>query len=117
MANLIEIQTQIEKLQKQASDIKQREFESTVQDIKAKMAAFGITVADLKKKSPGKARRAGTGTKKTVKPKLAGSKSKGQKVAAKYKGPAGETWSGRGLAPKWLAALIASGRTKDEFAI
>ena len=117
MANLIEIQTQIEKLQKQASEIKQREFESTVQEIKAKMAAFGISVADLKNKKPGKAKRASVGTRKAGKSTLAASKSKGQKVAAKYKGPSGETWSGRGLAPKWLASLIASGRTKDEFAI
>ena len=41
MGNLIDIQTQIEKLQKQAADIRSREFNSTVQDILAKMAAFG----------------------------------------------------------------------------
>jgi DNA-binding protein H-NS len=38
-------------------------------------------------------------------------------VAAKFKGPNGESWSGRGLAPRWLAALIAQGRSKEEFAI
>ena len=37
MSNLIDIQTQIEKLQKQASDIRAREFDKTVQDIVAKM--------------------------------------------------------------------------------
>lgn len=117
MVNLIEIQSQIEKLQKQASDIKRREFESTVQEIKAKMAAFGITLADLKTKKPGKTKQVAAVAQKTRKAALGAPKAKGQKVAAKYKGPTGETWSGRGLAPKWLAALLASGRSKEEFVI
>ena len=36
---------------------------------------------------------------------------------AKYRSPNGEEWSGRGLTPRWLSALIAAGRTKEEFAI
>lgn len=42
---------------------------------------------------------------------------KGGKVAPRFKGPEGETWSGRGLRPKWLSALIAQGRKLEEFAI
>lgn len=40
-------------------------------------------------------------------------------VAAKYANPAnpGQTWSGRGLQPKWLKALIAEGRNIDDFLI
>ena len=119
MSNLIDIQSQIEKLQKQASDIKTREFDKTVQDILAKMHAFGITVKDLQ---PGK-RRATKGKAAAKTAKVAGGKRKasagksGQVVAPKYRGPNGETWSGRGLAPRWLASLIATGKTKEEFAI
>ena len=40
MSNLIDIQSQIEKLQKQASEIKSKDFHATVQDILAKMAAL-----------------------------------------------------------------------------
>ena len=47
MSNLIDLQSQIEKLQKQAADLKSKEFASTVADIRAKMQAFGITVKDL----------------------------------------------------------------------
>ena len=47
MNNLIEIQNQINKLQKQASDIKAKEFDKTIQEIVAKMQAFGITLKDL----------------------------------------------------------------------
>ena len=42
---------------------------------------------------------------------------KGGKVAPRYRGPEGETWSGRGLRPKWMTALIAQGHKPEEFAI
>jgi DNA-binding protein H-NS len=54
VSNLIDIQTQIEILQKQANEIKSKEFSSTVQEILAKMQAFGITVKDLQTAKPAK---------------------------------------------------------------
>ena len=41
----------------------------------------------------------------------------GAKRAAKYRGPNGEEWSGRGRTPKWVAALEAEGRGREEFLI
>ena len=41
----------------------------------------------------------------------------GSKRAAKYRGPNGEEWSGRGRMPNWLAALEAEGRNREEFLI
>lgn len=41
----------------------------------------------------------------------------GKKVAAKYRGPNGEEWTGRGRMPNWLAAFEAEGRSRDEFLI
>jgi DNA-binding protein H-NS len=119
MSNLIELQSQIEKLQKQATDLKAKEFSSTVAEIRAKMQAYGITVKDL---GAGKAAGKGKGAKSPKTPKTSTakprkSKAAGVPVAAKYRGPNGEAWSGRGLSPKWLSALIAQGRTKEEFAI
>lgn len=113
MGNLVEIQSQIEKLQKQATEIKAREFDKTVRDILVMMEAFGITVKDL---SVGKSR----GSKvKLKKPRAVGAAKKktASAVPPKYRGPAGETWSGRGLTPRWLAALLAQGKTKEEFAV
>ena len=102
MNNLIEIQNQIEKLQQQAAEIRAQEFDKTVQEILAKMTAFGITLKDLESVK-GRARKVASTTAKPA--------------AAKYTGPNGETWSGRGLTPRWLTALVAQGRTKEEFAI
>jgi DNA-binding protein H-NS len=41
----------------------------------------------------------------------------GAKRAAKYRGPNGEEWSGRGRMPNWLAALEAEGRGREEFLV
>lgn len=115
MNNLVNIQSQIEKLQKQASEIKAKEFHKTVQDIREKMQAFGITVKDLQ---PGKGSKKATVRLPGKKRAAAGvKKAAGLPVAAKYRGPEGQSWSGRGLTPRWMAALIAQGRTKEEFTI
>ncbi len=41
----------------------------------------------------------------------------GAKRAAKYRGPNGDEWSGRGQTPRWLAELEAEGRGREEFLI
>jgi DNA-binding protein H-NS len=120
MSNLIDIQTQIEKLQKQANEIKSKDFTATVQDILAKMAAFGITVKDLQsgkgKSKVGRVVKGKTSAAKSVMVAKAARKASNP-VAPKYRGPNGETWTGRGLTPKWLSTLIAQGRAKDSFLI
>ena len=115
MINLIDIQTQIQKLQKQADEIKTREFTKTIQEIVFKMQAFGITVKDLQSASA-----RGKKSKVIAKPPRAVSKAKKPPVAtvaAKFRGPNGETWSGRGLTPRWLAGLVAEGKKKEDFVI
>jgi DNA-binding protein H-NS len=85
MTTYKELQAQIEKLQKQAEEVRKSELASAIADIKAKMQEYGITPADLDF----------TGKKKAVKTR--------QPVEAKYRNDAtGETWSGRGMAPKWI---------------
>lgn len=118
MSNLIDIQSQIRKLQKQEADIRAREFDMTVQEILAKMQAFGITAKDL---TTGARRGAkGKGKGKTVAPgkraRAAGKKS-GIPAPIKFRGPNGETWSGRGLMPRWLSALVAAGQPRESFAV
>ena len=123
MGNLIEIQTQIEKLQKQAAEIKSREFDKTVKQIQAMMEAFGITLRDLQQAAGKPRQRRGKAKatpvrKPAVKKAVRKAASKaGTKVAAKYRGPKGETWSGRGSMPRWLVELVAQGKSRDSFAI
>ena len=40
-----------------------------------------------------------------------------RRVAAKYRGPHGETWTGRGLKPRWLNEAINNGKQSSDFLI
>jgi DNA-binding protein H-NS len=98
MATYKELKAQAEALLQQAEAARRAEIAAVVAEIQARMKEFGITLADLK-----------GGAKKA--------KARGA-VAAKYRNPAtGESWSGRGRAPRWLADALAKGRTKDEFLV
>lgn len=110
MASYKELKAKAEELLKQADQVRKTEIASIVAEIKAKMTEFGITLADLRETR----RRA---AKKKAK-KGAKRSTKGKKVAPKYRDPAtGETWSGRGKAPKWLAAYLKRGRKKESYLI
>jgi DNA-binding protein H-NS len=42
---------------------------------------------------------------------------KTRRIAPKYRGPAGELWSGRGLTPRWLRDAIKKGKKREDFLI
>src|SRR5690242_15915906 len=42
-------------------------------------------------------------------------KVSGESLPAKYRGPNGEEWSGRGRLPKWLQALEAEGKSREDY--
>jgi DNA-binding protein H-NS len=44
-------------------------------------------------------------------------KDAGEPVPVKFRGPNGETWTGRGRMPKWLQAMEAEGRNRKDFAV
>lgn len=127
MGNLIEIQSQIEKLQKQAAEIKSREFDKTVKQILVMMDAYGITLRDLQQAGGKASRKTATQKGKPGRPAVKraavkktarkSSVSKGAKLAPKYRGPKGETWSGRGSMPRWMAELVAAGKSRESFAV
>lgn len=88
-------------IERQIADTMKTERAEAVAQVRALMAQYGLTVADIGNKAPAPVKRTGT-----------------SKVAAKYRDPAtGDSWSGRGLKPKWLSAALASGRTLADFAI
>lgn len=82
MSTLKELLAQREALDQQISQTKERERSEAVAKVKSLMSEYGLTIADL--------------SSRAAKP------AKVSKVAAKYRNQAtGETWSGRGLQPKW----------------
>ncbi|TXH88680.1 MAG: H-NS histone family protein [Rhodoferax sp.] len=118
MTTLLSLQAQIAELQLKAAQIKSKEYAATVADIQAKMKAFGITIADLKKAQSNP--KAGRKRRKAAEEKPAAkraSKLAGVKVEPKYRNTDRQTWTGRGVAPKWITEAIAAGRSKDDFLI
>ena len=103
MATVSELLAQKAAIEKQLIEVRRDEKAGAIAQVKALMAEHGLTLADIS--SRGKA-VAGRGPKT------------GSKVAPKYRNTAtGDTWSGRGLQPKWLKAALASGRKLSDFAI
>lgn len=105
MTTLKELIAQKEALERQIEETTAKERESAIAKIRELMAESGVSMADLGGRSAGQ-----TSGKK--------SSSTGKKVAAKYHDKAtGESWSGRGLQPKWLKAALGSGKKIEEFAV
>lgn len=111
MSSYQELLAQKAALEKQQADLDKALLEarrsaraSVIAQVKALMAEHDLTLADLGGKASGKS----TGK----------SAQAGRKVAPKYRNPAtGETWTGRGLKPKWIQAAMASGKKLEDFAI
>ena len=96
-----QLAAQRESLARQITAAKQAERAGAIAEVKALMAAHGLTMADL-------------GTRSAAAPKGVAAK----KVAAKYRNSAtGDSWSGRGLQPNWLKRALADGRSLDEFKV
>ena len=82
---------------------------AVLEETRAKLAELGLSLEAV---LPGGARseegeQGGGGRRKR--------RDAGQPLAAKYRGPRGETWSGRGRIPKWLRTFEAEGRNREEF--
>ena len=81
-----------------------------VEEFRAKAAEMGLSLEELLR-SP-----ASTG-RPTAKARQAKKGASAASPAAKYRNPeTGETWSGRGRMPKWLALAEGQGRRREEFA-
>jgi len=95
MTSYAEYVEQIAKLQSLAEAARQAEINDAIKKIKELMQVHGVSIEDLSSGSRAKP-----------------AKAKGT-VAAQYKNSeTGETWTGRGRAPRWL-----DGKDKEQFRI
>ena len=101
MASLQELLDQKAALEKEIESTRRQEKAEAINKVRSLMSEYGLTAADLSGK---------TATKHPG--------GRGTKVAVKYRNAAtGDTWSGRGLQPKWLKAAIAGGAKLTDFAV
>ena len=107
MATLQELMAQKDALERQIEQTKTQGRREAIDKVRALMREYGLSATDLSGRK--------TATKTTAKKKKS---SAGRKVAAKYRNAStGESWSGRGLQPKWLKAAIAGGKKLTDFAL
>lgn len=108
MPTLQELLAQKAALEKQIAETQRQERADAIAKVKALMAEYGLSAADIVGK---------TGNSSSPAPRTAASGA-GRKVAPKYRNPAtGETWTGRGLQPNWLKSALASGKQLSDFAL
>ena len=94
MATYKELQDQIAALQYKAEETRAQELDGAIQEIKALMEEYGISLEDLR-----------TGAK-------AKGKNSKQQSNVQFKDADGNTWSGRARIPGWL-----KGKDREKFRI
>lgn len=105
MTTLQELLQRREELERRIAETQNQERTEAIDTIRRLMAEHGLSVEDV---------TAGRRAAKAA----AGASGERAKVPAKYRNPAtGESWSGRGLQPRWLKAALAEGRQLSDFSI
>jgi len=109
MATLPELLAQRAEIERRIEHLQGAERAKTIDEIRKIMAENGLSMADIAGGSRAP-RAAKSATRADGTPK--------QTVAPKYRNAAtGDTWTGRGLQPKWLKAAIEGGAKLEDFAI
>ena len=102
--NIQELIEQKAALERQIAEAQRAQRAEAINQIRELMATHGLTAADLAGRVSAAPKASADGSTK--------------KVAAKYRDPAsGNTWTGRGLKPKWLQEALQQGKTLSDFAI
>ncbi|WP_298828470.1 H-NS histone family protein [uncultured Piscinibacter sp.] len=97
------VRAQIAKLEKEAEELRRQELRTIIAQVRQVIADYGLTAADL---GLGGARAAGRKRAAAARGAAAG--------VAKYRDPkTGQTWTGRGRPPAW----IADAKNRDAFLI
>jgi DNA-binding protein H-NS len=104
----LQIQRQIETLQRQAEKLKSQEVDGVVARIKVAIAHYGLTAEQLG--LGGGATKPGKAKKQAIAP------SPKVPSAPKYADGRGNVWSGRGPRPRWLREALAAGKSLESFA-
>ena len=110
MATYIELQKQIEALQKEAEALKNRERDGVIERMKEAIAVYEISAEDLglaSSRGPRSGRGPGSGGRR-------GPQKRAEGVA--YGDGKGNTWGGRGPRPRWLKEALANGAQLSDFA-
>lgn len=105
---LEEIQAQIAELTAKANQIRQEQYGKAVSDAQALITSFNLKASDFVFNASIDRQE------KSEKPTPQKSTKKAE---IKFRDANGNSWSGRGLKPRWLTAALESGKTLADFAV
>jgi DNA-binding protein H-NS len=108
--SLSQLTAQIKKLQKEADALKAKEVKGVITRIKEAIRDYRLAASDLGfgPRAPGTKTAGRSAAKK-------GSTRGNRKTAGvpMYRGPEGQTWTGRGRAPNWFKSALEAGATRE----
>ena len=110
----VQIQKQIEALQREADKVKRQEVDEVIARMKEAIRVYQLTAADLGLESRGPVRR-GMTMKKRGRP--AGNGRANGASTVKYRDESGNVWGGRGPRPQWLREALGAGKSLQDFAV
>lgn len=134
MPTYAELLAQREQLDRQLEQALKTERSEAIATVRRLVAQFQLTAADCGLEAAGRgrgpARRAGPAAKADARGPAGGGGRGGSRrsaaqaaakprapVPVRYRGPNGETWTGRGRTPRWLAALEQQGASRESFRV
>jgi DNA-binding protein H-NS len=100
-------------MEQQAEELRKNEVTSVIEDMKLKISEYGISAEEL----GFSVKPVTVYTPKPISQQIAEATSDKKPVEPKYANAEGKTWSGRGIAPKWVSEHIATGGKKEDFLI
>lgn len=108
------IHKEIERLQRQAELLQNKQRKPVILSIVRSMKEYGITPEEI----AAALGKTGTKSKKTASAKAVKSVGTKKPVAPKYRHPAtSATWTGRGKAPLWIVEAEKNGQPRQQFLI
>ena len=94
MASYKDLQEQITKLQQNAEEVRMKEIDHAIEEIRALMSEYGLSIQDIESFTRKKRSKAGSANN------------------VQFRDDSGNTWSGRGRMPAWL-----KGKNKEQFRV
>lgn len=125
--SVAQLTEQLQRIQRQLDAAKEKEVAGVIARIQEAISHYGLTPEQLftptsKRAASGRGQTKASAPRQPRKPldpatKRVKSQASGTKLPAKFADGAGNTWTGRGLTPRWLTEAIAAGKAKEDFAV
>ena len=107
MTTLAELIAQRSALEEKIAAISKTERADAIAKIHTMMQESGLSLADLR----------GARGDRTEAHKEGKGAAVPKKAPVKFRDGSGNSWSGRGLQPRWLKAAVAAGKKPEDFAV